>query len=707
MVVGALSAFGLQGANAMELSSDMTLGEFTDDGAGLLIGPGFTFDAEGGELNVTGTLSGDNAIECTGNGAPFYFGLQNEGRLENADSITADTIINTGELTVNEITLTKTGVDAYFMNIKLDGDDAAHVVVNGSIKLDRAGWVNNTDGAVMDLNGQDAVIGAELANDYGAVLNINADTTFERSLWNVEGAVMNIADGVTITTASGFANGFRTNRGGTVNAGGATIIVNGSNSTFSNLGTAEIGFVGVESPYYMTAFNEGDLTITQGFEATLSNSGTLRWEAENAFEGDLNNTGTVYAPSGSFKVDGNFRMQRQNARIRTSEEEVLRSLFVTGNVNVDLSTLEVTENIEAGAISVGYYDHDGRGVTDRMTLKSGLFVYNATDGRSTSVEVNDLIPQNADGLGSRIGANGSGTGQHGFASLIVHNSIVLEDGHILENFGSILLDGEESLISGNGTILNTVDEGSREEAVGLIAKDASKAKIANLTIEGTLVNEGEVYAETLTVTTGSDGIAGASSRAFAVDNLVVQAGGDFSLLSEETSLANVVVSEEAKLNGSQTTLILSEEGSIRNAGNVLVGALEADGSQITNAANSTMTIGILDGAGNTIRMEDGAQAQVTLGENRDSTLTALFSGEAADRHTVEELAGAIVITAPDDSYGYTLQSEEGLVAGAREAEVDANGNVIRQTERANTVASGILDLVGSNFLFFRGAMNDV
>lgn len=107
MVVGALSAFGLQGANAMELSSDMTLGEFTDDGAGLLIGPGFTFDAEGGELNVTGTLSGDNAIECTGNGAPFYFGLQNEGRLENADSITADTIINTGELTVNEITLTK------------------------------------------------------------------------------------------------------------------------------------------------------------------------------------------------------------------------------------------------------------------------------------------------------------------------------------------------------------------------------------------------------------------------------------------------------------------------------------------------------------------------------------------------------------------------------------------------------------------------
>ena len=54
LVAGALSAFGLQGANAMELSSDMKLGEFNDDGAGLLIGPGLTFDAEGDALNVTG-----------------------------------------------------------------------------------------------------------------------------------------------------------------------------------------------------------------------------------------------------------------------------------------------------------------------------------------------------------------------------------------------------------------------------------------------------------------------------------------------------------------------------------------------------------------------------------------------------------------------------------------------------------------------------
>lgn len=528
LVAGALSAFGLQGANAMELSSDMTLGEFNDDGAGLLIGPGLTFDAEGGTLEVTGRLSGNNAIACNANGEQFYFGLQNQGRLENARSITADTIINTGELTVDEVTLTKTGVNAFFMNLKRNDGGAAHVVVNGSITLDRNGWVNNGDGAVMDLNGQDAVIGAELANDYGAVLNINADTTFERSLWNVSGAVVNIADGVTITTAGGFANGHDTTQGGTVNAGGATIIVNGSNTTFSNLGTAEIGFVGVVSPYYLTAFNEGDLTITQGFKATLSNSGTLRWEAENAFEGDLNNTGTVDALSGS-----------------------------------------------------------------------------------------------------------------------------------------------------------------------------------SLTIEGTLVNEGELYAETLAVTTGSDGIEGASSRAFAVDNLVVRAGGDFSLFSEKTSLANVVVSEGAKLNGSPTTLTLEESGSIRNAGRVSVGTLKADDSQITNAANATTTIGILDGTGNTIRMEDGAQAQVTLGENRDTALTALFTGEAADRNTVEELAGAIVITAPEYSYGYTLQSEEGLVAGARVAEVGADGGVIRQTESANTVASGISDLVGANFLFFRSAMNDV
>lgn len=94
MVVGAFSAFGLQGANAMELSSDMTLGEFNDDGAGLLIGPGLTFDAEGGALEVTGRLSGNNAIACNANGERFYFGLQNQGRLENARSITADTIIN-------------------------------------------------------------------------------------------------------------------------------------------------------------------------------------------------------------------------------------------------------------------------------------------------------------------------------------------------------------------------------------------------------------------------------------------------------------------------------------------------------------------------------------------------------------------------------------------------------------------------------------
>lgn len=256
--------------------------QYKDDGQGLMIYPGVSFDGEGADLSVTGVVSGDKAIQYTRNGSSFTFGLQNQGIITNLKSLTVDSVINyagedgsKGYLEVGSVTITKNGSNAMFIN---DGEGAT-VVLNGSVNVDSTGYVNNTKGAVMTLNGENAVIGAQLANDYNAILNINANTTMKMDLWNVEGAILNIADGVTVTVEGCFNNAsvntWNGPEGGEVNAGQANIVVTGTE--FSNTNVAEIGSITVSS--YNGIINTGNLTVNNAMDAkNISNGGILTYK---------------------------------------------------------------------------------------------------------------------------------------------------------------------------------------------------------------------------------------------------------------------------------------------------------------------------------------------------------------------------------------------------------------------------------------------
>lgn len=532
-------------AAAVELDKDMSLSEFQDSSNGLLIGKDYTFDGENGNLTVKGTLSeNENAIDCTGNYGKFYFGVQNEGTLKDVDNLTADTVINTGTMTVRDVTITKTGADAYFMNVGEMGG-LASVTINGDINVDSNGWVNNTGGAVMTLNGQNAVIGAELANDYGATLNINADTSFCRSLWNVYDATMNIADGVTVTVTDGFSNGFGGHPGGTINAGGANIVVSDNFSTFANSGNAEVGSISITGSYYLTSLNSGTLTVNNELNASMSNSGTLTYNGTKAINGNISNSGTLYATNGELAVTGYLLTNGTDSAISKSENENLTSLMVGDVLMVgsdsrgNLTPLVVEKEILAESIETY-----GKIKTEKLTVKQGLDVFHRETGGEASIEVNELVVGGENN--SAIGRVRQGTQAYGTGSLIVHDKITIEGDHTIENYGKLLLDGENMVISGGvieNTGINWKEPGVApyQNTYGIIAGNAEGGKIKNLTIDGTLNNTGVIVAETLNVAKGYDdtfeGNDKPGTETFNVDNLNILDNGDFALKNGATAEA--------------------------------------------------------------------------------------------------------------------------------------------------------------------------
>lgn len=594
-------------AAAVVLDGDTSLSDFKDNKDGLLIGKEHTFDGENGSLTVDGTIPGDTegAIDCTGNGAPFYFGVQNEGTLNNLASLTADTVINTGKMTVGDINITKTGADAYFMNIGDLGEGAtgAEVTINGNINVDSAGWVNNTQGAVMTLNGQNAVIGAELANDYGAVLNINADTTINRSFWNVEGATTNIADGVTLTVTNGFANAFGEHEGGTVNAGGANIIVTGNGSTFSNSSVAEIGSVSVTGQWYGTALNSGTLVINDELNATMSNSGELTYNGTKAIDGSFTNSGNgkLYATNGKLEVTGRFSMVGANSSVGKNENENLTSLTVGDSLTIgnSSSSAALTKLVVENEITANTIENYGTIKTGKLTATEGLDVWYRTNGEA-SIEVDELVVGGE--YASTIGRTRSGTRAYGSGNVIVHDKLTLLGSHQITNYGGMLFDGDNVVISGSDGIIENNGIRWREPGVGpymntygVIAKNENGEKITNLTIEGTLNNTGIVAAKTLNVANGYDrafeGSDMSGAETFDVDNLNILENGSFALENGTAvegqnnyyDFTSVGVGSGAALNADGKDI---NAGNLQNDGTLTASALSLQ----TGEDNGSLTI---------------------------------------------------------------------------------------------------------------------
>ena len=610
LICAALLGFSWhEGGGCQDLQSDINLSEYQDTNSGLLIYPGYTFDGQNGDLIINGVIPSDNdyAIDCTGNSTPFYFGLQNEGNIKKINSITADTIINLGKIEANKITLTKKGNDAYFMNTGEFGTEA-EVVLNGGVEVDPSGWVNNTNGAVMTLNGKDAVIGAELANDYGATLNINENTTIDGALWNVEGAILNIADGVTVTATKGFANAFNGHKGGVVNAEQANVVVTGNSYGFSNSETADIGSISVSG--WLGIMNSGNLTVNNGIDAKqISNSGILTYKGNKVINGNLQNSGTIYAPQGTLRINGDAYLYGKNSAIWKNSNRELADVEVSGSFQLDRYS---PSSLEINSLTAGAIVNEGTLKAKKIFAVGGFFNKYVENGES-ALEADELIignyvDEDGQSWSSVIGDTPSGTIHYGNSVLTVHQKLSFDSSNgtpILENRDRLLFDGDNVVVEGNGKIINQeIYTHWSGTSVGVIAKNNSKDSIKNLTLQSEFINQGEIFAENLSVSKGLDGIEQEDgtfrdSHGFHVDNLFVLNDGDFSLQSTETNLKNLTIGEGGTLHAFK---ILNITGSLSGSGTLDTGT---EGQITIDKASS---VGILKGSGVVIA-ESGAVIQ--------------------------------------------------------------------------------------------------
>lgn len=664
-----------------DLTSDAVLSDYKDDNSGLLIFPDYTFDGQNGDLIINGTIPSDNdkAIDCNGNGPnSFYFGLQNEGSVTNINSITVDTILNLGKLEANEITITKQGPDAFFMNTGELGTEA-EVIVNGNINVNPSGWVNNTGGALMTLNGKDAVIGAELANDYEAVLNINADTTINGALWNVEGAILNIADGVTVKTEGGFANAFNGLKGGTVNAPNATIIVTGTNNGFSSSETAVVGSISTNS--WLGLINSGDLTVNNQIDGRVGNTGTITYNGNDAITGNLTNSGTIYVTQGVLGVDGDIILRKGSAIWRNSEQQ-LTDIEATGQLSQG-----VKSTLTAGSITTDTILNKGLIKANKITALRGFNNYYVNNGES-NIETGELIIGNFvddDGKSwsSVIGDTPSGSIHYGNSVLTIHKNLSFDSTNgtpTLENRDRLFLDGETVTIEGEGKLVNQeISTHWTGTSVGLIARNKDKDAVENLIINSEFVNQGEIYAKNLSVLKGLDGIEQEDgtfkdSHGFNVENLTVLEEGDFSLRSDETNLKNLSIREggtlrvfknlnvEEALSG-YGTLDTQTDGivSVGQASSLgfLIGSgtvIAQDGTLIQNIENFNGTLRLAGNSGigvETVKATDNKVTLTLLAGNRFDKSSVVVGSDAATADADKELTvlsdGSLAIVV-EDSY---------------------------------------------------------
>lgn len=114
------------GASAVEFLENATFDQFHDDGTGLSIGSGATFDGQGNDIRVTGSMSNESW-------GPLKFGVINSGTIVDFSSLDAKGVLNLGSLNSENgtISVSKEGTNS---GLFINSTDAT--VVIGSIISD-------------------------------------------------------------------------------------------------------------------------------------------------------------------------------------------------------------------------------------------------------------------------------------------------------------------------------------------------------------------------------------------------------------------------------------------------------------------------------------------------------------------------------------------------------------------------------------------
>ncbi|MDO4921052.1 MAG: autotransporter outer membrane beta-barrel domain-containing protein [Phascolarctobacterium sp.] len=519
--------------------------------------------------------------------------------------------------------------------------------------------LNSGSGAVISI--QEGEFTGAFRNDEEATLKINGDTSFSgttqvanytySSLYNANGAKIVIADGVTVTVANGFTNGYMKTPGGTLEAGQASFVIGKNGGFENNSGLAEVGSItgGDNNFVIVTTTNNAQLIVNNELKTSVYNTGELTYNGTASIGGSLQNTGTIYATKGFLKIDKDLTLSTANAAIWKNENKGLADIDVVGILTLDNNYYYGQSVLTANELVAGFIDNRGHIKADKIVAKEGFVSYYIENGEST-IEVNELVIGNyvddsGNSWASIIGEKDSGASGYGNSVVTVHKKLIFDSSNgmpIFENRDRLFLDsldGEAIVIEGDGQLVNQVITSSYSgESVGIMAKNAEKETIENLIINSEFVNQGELYATNLAVLNGVDGIEQTDgtfkeSRGFNVENLTVLSDGDFALKNTEYEFTSVGVGAGAALSTNADTVsvekaIALDKSASFTANDVSASVISlADSSKFT-AKDVSGTEAVALGAAAAFKSETLAMTEGgTVVSDGGSLSTTTMSGE--------------------------------------------------------------------------------
>lgn len=412
-------------------------------------------------------------------------------------------------------------------------------------------------------------------------------------------------------------------------------------------------------------------------------------------------------------------------------------IWNAGNLTVDKIGSE--DNVVSGAVSTlkggtttvlgDVYTTNGISVNGKMEVagdtyfKGGYQEIN-TEGEASSFTTKNLILEGMLGVNEYDSMVGSVKIEENLTVedkgylLVNSNKLDLGDSLVLNDGAKVQLRNRTEGLSLKNVILNT-----NSDSVFQFYTDNT---IENLNVNGT--GNFESYA---------DKQAPKNSKLI-VNNLTLNQNSSLNFVDAATysdrgvTSAIEIKSGSLEKGSSLSNIGNEEDGSFKN---LQIGSLKADSANIINGANSNIAISSLDGQNtllqngengkikvdtlsgkdNKIVQPNLEKGQVVIGQNKsvDLKVTTTQPGfvDSIDGNNIQAglqtLADTVLIASPEQSNSFIVEAGEGSVLGTLIGVADNHGNITKVTEEENTVSRSIVDIAGSNYLFFRSSINDV
>ncbi|MDO4921131.1 MAG: autotransporter outer membrane beta-barrel domain-containing protein [Phascolarctobacterium sp.] len=287
----------------------------------------------------------------------------------------------------------------------------------------------------------------------------------------------------------------------------------------------------------------------------------------------------------------------------------------------------------------------------------------------------------------------------------MHDTLTLESDATLENLGNILLDNDNALIKGQGSITNYVLAYDDYQFFGIIAKsvkeDGSIEKIEKLTIEGTLNNESIIAVKTLDVANGEDNSAIEGVKTFDVDNLNILDEGSFTLNGSKYEFTSVGVGEKATFYAANSEVTVEETITLDNTASftakdvsgteaVALGAAAvfdaaslamAEGGAVVSNGGS-LTADKMNGEGLTFDLQSNKERQIDVAQFTGNDLKINVTSLTPEQVVIDTMNGSGVTVTGDSQLTDTFEVdnvEAGLQALAYTASVNSTQNGQRKT----------------------------